>query len=61
MTSQTDTQQSSQPKTAALRTSIILQTFSPETTKGEDALEVAEIKAYFSLDSAVCIRKPLKR
>lgn len=30
---------------------------SPETTNGEDALEVAEIKAYFSLDSAVCIKK----
>lgn len=48
-------------RTAAPRTGTTLQIFSPETTDGEDALEVAEIKAYFSLDSAVCIEKPLLR
>lgn len=48
-------------KTAELRTSITLQIFSPETTNGENALQVTEIKAYFSLDSSVCIGKPLIR
>lgn len=48
-------------RTAALRTSTTLQVFSPESTNGEDALEVAKIKAYFSLDSAVCSKKLLIR
>lgn len=48
-------------KTAELRTGIILQIFSPEIANGENALQVAEIKAYFSLDSAVCIGKLLIR
>lgn len=61
MTSQIGTHIATLLKAAALRTGITLQNFSPETADGEDALEVAEIKAYFSSDSAVCIRKPLIR
>lgn len=63
MTSQIGTQQSSQPcwRQQHWGLALLYKYFHLKSTNGEDALEVAKIKAFFSLDSAVCIRKPLLR